>query len=153
MGRINVRNFKSEPLETLELEDGKNWYLHRPTEESRHKVQVALEDHDTRVEAYSEDLVARMEAARADAEAAGEDSPDDVARKLSDADPVPLEVTPRYRAAAIVACHLRPVGLDPGVVLDELGESLVNILFERVTQETTGEAAKKVLAGPGLRGI
>lgn len=153
MGRINVRNFKNEPLETLELEDGKNWYLHRPTEESRHKVQAVIEEHADRMDAYRAALVARMEEARIAAEAKGEDNPDAVARRVGDEEVVPLDVTDRYRTAAILAAHMKPVGLDPEVVLEQLGESLVNLLFERVTQETTGEAAKKALAGPGPRGI
>lgn len=147
MGKIDVRHFKNEPLETLILESGKNWYLHRPTEETRSKVQAAVEAHAAREEAYRDDLVARMEATRKTAEDAGETSPDDVARAFGTADTVPLDVTDRYRTAALVAAHLKPAGLDPATVLEELGESLVNQLFERVTQEATGEAAKKALAG------
>lgn len=166
MGRIKVRDFKNEPLETLELEDGKNWYLYRPTEETRYKVQACIAEHDARVKAYvdarqaeADALAERMEEVRAQAEAAEEDEdPDKAARQWLEDDPVPEEmppvnVTPRYQAAAIVACHLRPAGLDPGIVLETLGESLVHVLWERVTQETTGEAAKKLLAGPGPRGI
>jgi len=166
MGRIKVRDFKHEPLETLELENGKNLYLYRPTEETRYKVQAAIAEHDARVKAYVDArqaevdaLAERMEEVRAQAETeGGDDDPDKAARQWLEDEPVqdeapPVDVTPRYQAAAIVACHLKPVGLDPGVVLEELGESLVHVLWERVTQETTGEAAKKLLAGPGLRGI
>ncbi len=145
--KIRVADYHRQPIVEIEMPDGEVLKLRQPLESDYFRMTEVREEHAARRLKYLEEKVALgkeiAEKAKALAAAGGSD---DEARALIEREqealkgPDPLEITPRYEDASLLAIFLVPEQ-SPERIL-ELGPDLMAELSERVTAVLTGDAAK-----------
>lgn len=146
------REYHNRPLCTIELKDGTTWRIRYPKTADLDVITDLHEAQKNRFRAHVEDLRDRAEAARLEAEEAGEEDSDAAARALIDAQPDldPDDVRHEYLVSEVLAAFITPE-VTPAEVLSRIGNEYdLDFLYERheeLLQTLTGDAAKKRLRG------